>query len=221
MKTLSAKAKIGGFTLIEVIVVLAVLFILVALLLPVFSRAKSGRVITCLVNQRQIAIGLIMFKDDHAGKYPWQDSVTNGGSLEFITNGLVFPHFQVLSAYLGNQTSVLVCPSDRVRHAATNFSGLKNENISYFVNLDATTNSASILTGDRHLENHGKPVSSGLFAYSTNMALSWTRGFHRNAHNKPMGGLSFADSHAQLVEADGLNSFLQEQASVTNRLVIP
>ena len=221
MKTLSAKAKIGGFTLIEVLVVLAVLFILVALLLPGLSRAKSRGPIMCLYNQKSIALSLIMFKDDHAGKYPWQDSATNGGSLEFTSNSLVFPHFQALSEYLGKQTSVLVCPSDRARHAATNFSGLRNENISYFLNLDATTNSASIWTGDRHLENYGKPVSSGLFAYSTNMTLSWTRGFHRNAHNKPMGGLSFADGHAQLVEANGLNSFLQKQASVTNRLVIP
>jgi type II secretory pathway pseudopilin PulG len=212
MKTLSAKAKISGLTLIEVLVVLAVLFVLAALLLPSLARTKSGRQVQCLYNQKQIAMALIMFNDDHAGKYPWQDSVTNG---------LASTYFQTLSAYLGNQPNPLICFSDKTRHAAVNFSGLQNENISYFLNLDATTNAADILTGDRHLEVNGNDANSGRLACSTNSILSWASGFHLDAHGRPIGALSFVDGHAQFVGADGLNLLFRNQSRAMSRLCVP
>jgi Tfp pilus assembly protein PilE len=68
MKTLHAKAKISGFTLVEVLAVIFVLFVLAALLLPMFARVKSGRMEPCMFNQHQIAISFIMFADDNSGK---------------------------------------------------------------------------------------------------------------------------------------------------------
>jgi prepilin-type N-terminal cleavage/methylation domain-containing protein len=222
MKTLPGNRNVSGFTLIELLVVIFVIAVLATILLPALTPVKSGRGATCLNNQKQIAIGLIMFKNDHAGKYPWQDSVTNGGSFEFISGGQAFPHFRALSEYVGKQTGVLVCLFDHDRKAATNFSALGNENISYFINLDAVTdNSDSILTGDRHLEVNGNTVKSGLVAYSTNSILSWASGFHLDAHGRPIGGLSFADGHTRFVGADGLNLLFRNQSRAVSRLCIP
>jgi len=49
-----------GFTLIELVVVIAILAVLAAILFPVFDRAReNARRTCCLSNQKQIGLGLI------------------------------------------------------------------------------------------------------------------------------------------------------------------
>jgi hypothetical protein len=220
MKTLSTKSKISGLTLVEVLVVIFVIAVLALLLLPALSPVKSGRQIQCLANQHQIAIGFIVFADEHAGKFPAQVSITNGGSFEFAATGPASAHFQALARYLGRNPNILICSTDKARRAATNFSELKDENVSYFLNLDATTNPASILTGDRHLEIDGKPINSGVFLQTTNLQLKWSGGFHGD-HGKPWGFFSFADGHAEYISAEELNLIVEKQPLATNRFCFP
>lgn len=61
----------AGFTLVELLVVVAILGILVALLLPVLAQAReSGRRAACTSNLRQMGIALQAYVDDHDGGYP-------------------------------------------------------------------------------------------------------------------------------------------------------
>lgn len=61
-----------GFSLIELLVVLAVLGILISLLLPAVSRAReSGRTSVCLGNQRQLLTGWRLYTEDARGRFPW------------------------------------------------------------------------------------------------------------------------------------------------------
>ena len=220
MKTSGAKSKCSGLTLIELLVVIAIIAILAAMVLPTYSGPRRAYVAICMNNQKQIALGLIMFQGDHAGKYPWQDSVTNGGTMETALNNHVFPNFNALSAYTGKQPRIFVCPKDKAKHEATNYAQLSDDNISYFFNMDAVTNSSSILTGERTLETNGKPINSGVFTYTSSMILKWADGFHLS-NKKPWGGFSFADGHVQFIRQADLNSILQKQPLVTNRLCIP
>ncbi len=190
------------------------------MLLPSLARVKSGRLDQCLWNQHQIAASFSMFADDNAGKFPMQVSITNGGSSEFDASGPASAHFQALAPHLGKDPNLLICWSDKTRHAATNFSELKNENVSYFLNLDATRNPNSILTGDRHLEITGKQLDSGVFLQTTNLQLNWSDGFHGH-RGKPWGIFSFSDGHAQFIRAEELNLFLQRQPFATNRFCFP
>ncbi len=61
----------AGFTLIEVLVVVAIIALLVAILLPSLSRARAqARRTVCLSNLRQIAIGAVQYSNEHRGYVP-------------------------------------------------------------------------------------------------------------------------------------------------------
>ncbi len=54
-----------GFTLIEILVVLAIIGVLVALVFPVFASARrSARMTTCASNLRQVGFALRMYQED-------------------------------------------------------------------------------------------------------------------------------------------------------------
>jgi len=56
----------SGFTLIELLVVIAIIAILAAILFPVFARAREkARQTSCLSNQKQIALALLMYAQDY------------------------------------------------------------------------------------------------------------------------------------------------------------
>ncbi len=60
-----------GFTLIEVLVVVAIIALLVAILLPSLSRARSNaRMASCASNERQFGIAVNIFGVEHKGKIP-------------------------------------------------------------------------------------------------------------------------------------------------------
>ncbi|MHB0935822.1 MAG: prepilin-type N-terminal cleavage/methylation domain-containing protein [Armatimonadota bacterium] len=60
-----------GFTLIELLVVIAIIAILAAILFPIFGKAREKAYQTqCMNHQRQLAIGLIGFSQDHDETFP-------------------------------------------------------------------------------------------------------------------------------------------------------
>ena len=63
--------KLHGFTLIELLVVIAIIAILAAILFPVFTRARAKSwEASCLSNMKQIALGMLMYTQDHDGRFP-------------------------------------------------------------------------------------------------------------------------------------------------------
>jgi len=211
-----------AFTLLELLVVIFIVAILLAMLMPASTgphKSHSLRVL-CMSNQRQIALALVMFSQDHGGNLPWQVSATNGSSIELVSANQTSFQFRGLSNYFSKQTRCFVCPYDSSREAATNFASLSDSNLSYFLNLDGIANQNSIWTGDRYLESQGKPIKPGVFIQTTNVALQWSAGFH-GFQNKPCGIFSFGDGHVQVVRGDQLSSCFQKQPTATNRFCFP
>jgi len=208
-----------AFTIVELLLVLASLAIVAVIFLPalVRSRARSSK-IGCVNCLKQVALSARTWAIDNDGHLPMQVSVTNGGTLELIDGGLVFPHFQVMSNEL-NTPKVLWCPNDISRSYATTFtSGLTDENISYFVNVDAVPDDgSSLLCGDRNLTNQPS-AQTGLVTVSNGTRIGWTREIHSHK-----GNVAFSDGR---VEIDGVRNgnpltVVRVAEGGTNRLAIP
>jgi prepilin-type N-terminal cleavage/methylation domain-containing protein/prepilin-type processing-associated H-X9-DG protein len=61
-----------GFTLIELMVVIAVIAIMAAILLPALNKAKEqGKATVCRNNMKQVALGFLMYADDNEENLPW------------------------------------------------------------------------------------------------------------------------------------------------------
>jgi prepilin-type N-terminal cleavage/methylation domain-containing protein/prepilin-type processing-associated H-X9-DG protein len=68
---MSTNSKKSGFTLIELLVVIAIIAILAAILFPVFAQAREkARQITCISNEKQIALGILMYNQDYDEVFP-------------------------------------------------------------------------------------------------------------------------------------------------------
>jgi prepilin-type N-terminal cleavage/methylation domain-containing protein/prepilin-type processing-associated H-X9-DG protein len=65
-----------GFTLIELLITLGIIALLIAVLLPAVSLARdSARVSLCLTNQRQLALAVTMYANEHKREIPVGPSV--------------------------------------------------------------------------------------------------------------------------------------------------
>jgi prepilin-type N-terminal cleavage/methylation domain-containing protein len=115
---MNAPIKHRAFTLVELLVVIGIIAILVAMLLPVLSRAReSANKTHCLSNLRQIGIYLQQYQNQYAGQLPiyitaahMDRIVYHGGMNDYSNLGLLVP--AKIAPESGSELGrVFYCPS--------------------------------------------------------------------------------------------------------------
>jgi prepilin-type processing-associated H-X9-DG protein len=110
---------------------------------------------------------------------------------------------------------ILVCPADN-RTAAASFARLENQNVSYFVGLNAEeTRSQMLLTGDRNVTNGLSPMRSVL-ELRPEIPAGWTEALHNG-----QGNVGLSDGSVQQVSIPGLQQMLKHTGDSTNWVALP
>jgi prepilin-type N-terminal cleavage/methylation domain-containing protein len=142
-----------GFTLVELLVVIAVIAILAGMLLPALARSKGrAQSLACLGNVGQLSLAWLMYADDYRDRLPynlggdrnqrfppevmdqnWVNNVMTWDLAPGNTN-LAFIAKCPLGPYLSGNVSVFRCPADRVLSREQREAGWTGRVRSYAVN---------------------------------------------------------------------------------------
>jgi prepilin-type N-terminal cleavage/methylation domain-containing protein/prepilin-type processing-associated H-X9-DG protein len=109
-----------AFTLIELLVVIAIIAILAAILFPVFAQAREkARQATCLSNNKQILLGVMMYAQDYDEMLPLGSFLLPGMTTAVTWQDLVEPYVKVGAGPSGDpaapagrrDVTFWICPS--------------------------------------------------------------------------------------------------------------
>ena len=217
MKPRCSKYQNRALTLMELLVVIAVVAILVAMLLPALSsnRQKAMK-IQCVTNLKQIGLAQVVWTGDNFGKLPFELSMSNGIAMELTGGTNAWRCFQVMSNELSTPY-VLVCPADEEhRPPAQNFSTQLSGHISYFIGLQNDHNPQAMFSGDDNFEIGGMAVEPSLLELPTNALVSWSASRHNHT-----GNLLLGDGSIQSTTDATLPTYLQQTGLATNRFFVP
>jgi len=226
----SRRNDCGAFSWVDLVIILAALIAMAAVILPSLAKSKArSSKIGCTNNLKQLGLAYRQWSIDNGDRYPMSVSVTNGGVMERIENGVVWPSYSVMSNEL-NTPKLLICPQEtnRKRVMATTFApsvppGLSatpfagDSNVSYFVGMDADeAEPQRILSGDDNFLVSGVKPKHGVLGLWTNSPVVWTKERHVN-----QGNIGLADGSVMGVNSAKFGEMVVKTGIATNRLAMP
>lgn len=206
MKILRSTRRLAVFTLVELLVVIAVVVLLASVLIPGHpGRASRERALrlACVNQLREVSLAVRTERGLHAT-----------GQSDSTEPRPGFSYFQTLSNHLASPR-FLACPADKGRVQTERFATLAATNISYFISLEAGEISPQMaLAGDRNLAMNGTRLPPGPVTITSNSPLAWTDEIHRK-----QGNVALADGSVQSPCQNVLQVSLA--GAGTNRLIMP
>lgn len=183
----------GAFTLIEILVVIAIISILASILFPVFARAReNARRASCQSNLKQIGMGMMMYSQDYDERLVPQSIFgpgEHGGASNFYWNYCIAPYVKSEQIY--------VCPS----RSQTSLNYYKSPQTNYGYNRSGQPTNALVLSGSANYALGGTFSSSGaMVGSSTVLSLA--------AIPDPSGTIALGDAVTwNSASADGLSYY--------------
>jgi prepilin-type processing-associated H-X9-DG protein len=105
------KERNNGMTVVELVVVVAVIAFLIMLLFPAgHHHGENARRANCVSNLKQIGLGIAQYYDDNTNQMPPMASVQ-----AFAT---------AIAPYIGHSPKLFVCPQDKTLKPAANIGNL-------------------------------------------------------------------------------------------------
>jgi prepilin-type N-terminal cleavage/methylation domain-containing protein len=121
------RAALAGFTLIEVLVVVAIIALLISILLPSLSRARDqARLSVCLTNARTLGMACATYAAEWKGRFPGAGRHTDWLGKNNVDNSKHFgrtPIDGTIYRYVGKQSQAYLCPSDPLRGEKVYYEG--------------------------------------------------------------------------------------------------
>lgn len=182
-----------GFTLLEMLVVIAIIVMLAAILLPSIGRARDvANVTVCQTNLRQIAIAWLAYAGDNDGRIVssntgrgmWVDSGTDEGALK---RGALYPYLR--------ETRIYRCPAEPFK------SNFRTYSLNGYLNGEANPNvqqvrlikhPASTFLGIEEYDPRGYNINSFLVPPTGDRWVDYPATWHSWGCN-----LSFCDGHVE------------------------
>jgi len=222
--------KPKAFTLVELLVVVAIIAVLVAMLMPAFWRVREAAVsVKCMANLRQLGLGMQQYLVENRGKLATGGYQTSGNGISWYTfytgdpDKAFYPIKSFVPSNKGND-SVINCPKSMkpgIRRIYGIFSPhhapyepfsveVKGTawmtSIDYFVTSKIENKSDMMLVADT-INNWGNTPDSGSPSWTTGSATGGYQnsGYVFLAHNNHANGLFF-DFHVETCDGTRLRS---------------